>query len=60
MSTSGTVSYGDETLPDSWVMDYEESGGMSVLPSEVAQNERTVHGNFFDDFDDLFNDEDLD
>lgn len=94
------ISYGDEGLPDSWMMDYEEvsfgdfycilviTQGGSIISAEMAQNERTIHANFFNgnvhtntytttlktdpscvtsslsplylDFDDIFNDEDLD
>lgn len=51
----------DEMFPDGdagWMeMDEAASGGGMLI--ELAANERAVHGDFFNNFDDLFDDDDL-
>lgn len=56
-----TVVAQDEMFPDGdagWMeMDEAASGGGMLI--ELAANERAVHGDFFNNFDDLFDDDDL-
>ncbi|GAB6019873.1 COP9 signalosome complex subunit 9 [Chamberlinius hualienensis] len=52
----------DEMFPEGAgpYMDLEEAGGSSVqLLMDLAANEKSVHADFFNEFDDLFDDEDL-
>ncbi|XP_076098787.1 COP9 signalosome complex subunit 9-like [Mytilus galloprovincialis] len=51
----------DEMFPEGAgpYMDIEEAGGSSALLMDLAANEKSVHADFYNDFDDLFDDEDL-
>ncbi|XP_038207284.1 COP9 signalosome complex subunit 9 [Zerene cesonia] len=51
----------DEMFPEGVgpYMDLEEAGGPSNLLMDLAANEKAVHGDFFNDFEDLFDDDDL-
>jgi len=51
----------DEMFPEGAgpYMDLEEAGGSSGLLMDLAANEKSVHADFFNDFEDLFDDEDL-
>jgi len=51
----------DEMFPEGAgpYMDLEEAGDFSGLLMDLAANEKTVHADFFNDFDDLYNDDDL-
>jgi len=51
----------DEMFPEGAgpYMDIEEAGGSSALLMDLAANEKSVHGDFYNDFEDLFDDEDL-
>lgn len=51
----------DEMFPEGAgsYMDMEEAGGSTALLMDLAANEKAVHSDFFNDFDDLFDDEDL-
>lgn len=51
----------DEMFPEGAgpYMDMEESGGPSALLLDLAANEKSVHADFFNDFEDLYDDEDL-
>lgn len=51
----------DEMFPEGVgpYMDLEEAGGPSNLLMDLAANEKAVHSDFFNDFEDLFDDEDL-
>uniref|UniRef100_K1QNZ6 COP9 signalosome complex subunit 9 n=1 Tax=Magallana gigas TaxID=29159 RepID=K1QNZ6_MAGGI len=40
---------------ESWIM----AGGSSALLMDLAANEKSVHSDFFNEFEDLFDDEDL-
>ncbi|XP_073845399.1 COP9 signalosome complex subunit 9 [Musca autumnalis] len=50
----------DEMFPEGGYMDMEESGGSSAILMDLASNEKHVHADFYNDFDDLFDDEDDD
>ncbi|XP_021927754.1 COP9 signalosome complex subunit 9 isoform X2 [Zootermopsis nevadensis] len=51
----------DEMFPEGAgpYMDLEEVGGSSGLLMDLAANEKAVHAEFFNDFDDLYDDDDL-
>lgn len=51
----------DEMFPEGAgpYMDIEEAGGSSALLMDLAANEKSVHSDFFNEFEDLFDDEDL-
>lgn len=51
----------DEMFPEGGgpYMDLEEAGGSSNLLMDLAANEKAVHGDFFNDFDDLYDEDDL-
>lgn len=51
----------DEMFPEGvgTYMDLEESGGSNNLLMDLAANEKAVHADFFNDFEDLFDDDDL-
>ncbi|KAB0797866.1 hypothetical protein PPYR_08859 [Photinus pyralis] len=51
----------DEMFPEGAgpYMDLEEAGGSSNLLMDLAASEITIHADFFNDFDDLYDDEDL-
>ncbi|XP_063891163.1 COP9 signalosome complex subunit 9 isoform X1 [Helicoverpa armigera] len=51
----------DEMFPEGVgpYMDLEEAGGPSNLLMDLAANEKAVHSDFFNDFEDLFDDDDL-
>ncbi|GFS94623.1 COP9 signalosome complex subunit 9 [Nephila pilipes] len=59
MKPKGVVA--DEMFPEGAgpYMDLEEAGGSSGLLMDLAANEKSVHADFFNDFEDLFDDEDL-
>jgi len=40
-------------------MDLDEAGGTTGLLMDLAANEKSVHADFFNDFEDIFDDEDL-
>ncbi|TMW48391.1 hypothetical protein DOY81_006520 [Sarcophaga bullata] len=47
----------DEMFPEgAGYMDMEESGGSSAILMDLATNEKHVHADFYNDFDDLFDD----
>ncbi|KAI8121943.1 putative myeloma-overexpressed gene 2 protein [Lucilia cuprina] len=51
----------DEMFPEgAGYMDMEESGGSSAILMDLASNEKHVHADFYNDFDDLFDDGDDD
>ncbi|XP_015113953.1 COP9 signalosome complex subunit 9 [Diachasma alloeum] len=52
----------DEMFPEGAgpYMDLEEAGGLSNLLMDLAANEKAVHADFFNDFEDLYDDNDLD
>lgn len=49
----------DEMFPEGAgsYMEMEEAGGSNMM--DLTSNEKFVHADFFNDFDDLFDDEDL-
>ncbi|KAK6293085.1 hypothetical protein J4Q44_G00365860 [Coregonus suidteri] len=51
----------DEMFPEGAgpYVDLDEAGGSSGLLMDLAANEKAVHSDFFNDFEDLFDDEDL-
>jgi hypothetical protein len=51
----------DEMFPEGTgpYMDLEEAGDSSRLLMDLAANEKAVHADFFNDFDDLYDDDDL-
>lgn len=51
----------DEMFPEGAgpYTDLEEAGGSGGLLMDLAANEKSVHADFYNDFDDLFDDEDL-
>ena len=51
----------DEMFPEGAgpYMDIDEAGGSSGLLMDLAANEKSVHTDFFNQFDDLYDDEDL-
>ncbi|CAI9729445.1 Hypothetical predicted protein [Octopus vulgaris] len=51
----------DEMFPEGvgTYMDIEEAGGSSALLMDLAANEKSVHRDFYNDFEDLFDDDDL-
>jgi len=51
----------DEMFPEGAgpYMDIEEAGGSSALLMDLAANEKSVHVDFPNDFEDLFDDDDL-
>ncbi|KAG5881392.1 hypothetical protein JTB14_012008 [Gonioctena quinquepunctata] len=51
----------DEMFPEGAgpYMDLEEAGGSSGLLMDLTANEKAVHADFFNDFDDFYDDEDL-
>uniref|UniRef100_A0A1B0ARD1 COP9 signalosome complex subunit 9 n=2 Tax=Nemorhina TaxID=44051 RepID=A0A1B0ARD1_9MUSC len=51
----------DEMFPEgAGYMDMEESGSSSAILMDLASNEKHVHADFYNDFDDLFDDGDDD
>lgn len=53
----------DEMFPEGAYSEMEEASvgtSSSVQMMDIAANEKTVHSDFYNDFDDLFDDEDLD
>nr|XP_024219044.1 COP9 signalosome complex subunit 9 [Halyomorpha halys] len=52
----------DEMFPEGAgpYMELEEGGGSSGLLMDLATNEKAVHPDFFNDFEDLYDDENLD
>ncbi|XP_065164922.1 COP9 signalosome complex subunit 9 [Atheta coriaria] len=50
----------DEMFPEGAgpYMDLEEAGGSSGLLMDLAANEKFVHADFYNDFDDLYDDDD--
>ncbi|XP_013112335.1 COP9 signalosome complex subunit 9 [Stomoxys calcitrans] len=46
----------DEMFPEAM----EESGGSSAILMDLASNEKHVHADFYNDFDDLFDDDEDD
>ncbi|KAL8573707.1 COP9 signalosome complex subunit 9 [Nucella lapillus] len=51
----------DEMFPEGVgpYMEIEEAGGSSALLMDLAANEKAVDADFFNDFEDLFDDDDL-
>lgn len=51
----------DEMFPEGAgpYMDLDEAGGSGGLLMDLTANEKAVHADFHNDFDDLFDDEDL-
>ncbi|PIK44239.1 Myeloma-overexpressed 2 protein [Apostichopus japonicus] len=51
----------DEMFPEGpgSSIDLEEAGGASGMMMDLAANEKAVHSDFFNDFEDLFDDDDL-
>ena len=51
----------DEMFPEGTgaYMDLEEAGGSSGLLMDLAANEKAVHADFFNDFDDHYDDDDF-
>ena len=51
----------DEMFPEGAgpYMDLEEAGGSSGLLMDLEANEKAVRADFFNDFDDLYDDDDL-
>jgi hypothetical protein len=51
----------DEMFPEGAgpFMDMEEVGGSSGLVMDLTANEKLVHSDFFNDFEDLLDEEDL-
>ncbi|WAR27617.1 CSN9-like protein [Mya arenaria] len=51
----------DEMFPEgaNSYMDIEEAGGSSALLLDLAAQEKSVHADFFNDFEDLCDDDDL-
>lgn len=51
----------DEMFPEGAgpYMDLDEAGGSGGLLMDLTANEKAVHSDFHNDFDDLFDDEDL-
>ena len=61
MKPGATVAV-DEMFPDGGggpYMDLDEAGGTAGLLMDLAANEKSVHADFFNDFEDIFDDEDL-
>ncbi|XP_008469113.1 COP9 signalosome complex subunit 9 [Diaphorina citri] len=52
----------DEMFPEGVgpYLECEEAGGSNTLLMDLAANEKAVHNDFFNNFGDLFDDEDLD
>lgn len=42
------------------ISEMDDSGNTSVVMMDLSANEKTVHANFFNDFDDIFDDDDDD
>ncbi|XP_050308368.1 COP9 signalosome complex subunit 9 [Anthonomus grandis grandis] len=51
----------DEMFPEGAgpYMEFDEAGGSASLLNDLTANEKAVHGDFFNDFDDLYDDDDL-
>lgn len=51
----------DEMFPEGAgpYVDLDEAGGSTGLLMDLAANEKAVHLDFFNDFEDLFDDEDI-
>uniref|UniRef100_A0A0B6Y0P1 COP9 signalosome complex subunit 9 n=1 Tax=Arion vulgaris TaxID=1028688 RepID=A0A0B6Y0P1_9EUPU len=51
----------DEMFPEGAgsYMEMEEAGGSSALLMDLAANEKAVHSDFFNEFDDLYDDDDI-
>lgn len=39
------------------ISEMDDSGTVSVVMTDISANEKTVHADFFNDFEDLFDDE---
>jgi hypothetical protein len=52
--------FGDEMFPEGAgpYMDLEETGGSSGLLMDLAANEKAIHADFFNDFNNLYDDDD--
>ncbi|XP_053268327.1 COP9 signalosome complex subunit 9 [Pleuronectes platessa] len=51
----------DEMFPEGAgpYVDLDEAGGSSGLLMDLAANEKAVHSDFFNDFEDLYDDDDM-
>ncbi|KAB0362780.1 hypothetical protein FD754_006936 [Muntiacus muntjak] len=51
----------DEMFPEGSgpYVDLDEAGGSTGLLMDLAANEKAVHADFFNDFEDLFDDDDI-
>jgi len=51
----------DEMFPEGAgpYMEFDEAGGSASLLIDLTANEKAVHADFFNDFDDLYDDDDL-
>ncbi|TKC45512.1 hypothetical protein EI555_019747, partial [Monodon monoceros] len=51
----------DEMFPEGAgpYVDLDEAGGSTGLLMDLAANEKAVHADFFNDFEDLFDDDDI-
>ncbi|XP_041043735.1 COP9 signalosome complex subunit 9-like [Carcharodon carcharias] len=51
----------DEMFPEDAgpYVDPDEAGGSSGLLRDLAANEKAVHADFFNDFEDLYDDDDI-
>ncbi|XP_036277026.1 COP9 signalosome complex subunit 9 isoform X2 [Pipistrellus kuhlii] len=51
----------DEMFPEGAgpYVDLDEAGGSTGLLMDLAANEKAVHSDFFNDFEDLFDDDDI-
>lgn len=51
----------DEMFPEGAgpYMDLEEAGGSTSLLMDLTANEKAVHADFFNEFEDLYDDDDL-
>ncbi|KAI4529309.1 hypothetical protein MG293_020557 [Ovis ammon polii] len=51
----------DEMFPEGTrpYVDLDEAGGSTGLLMDLAANEKAVHADFFNDFEDLFDDDDI-
>ena len=60
MKPGGSNVVADEMFPEGaggQYMDMEEAGGSNII--DLTANEKSVHADFFNDFEDLFDDDDL-
>ncbi|XP_076255070.1 COP9 signalosome complex subunit 9 [Rhynchophorus ferrugineus] len=51
----------DEMFPEGAgpYMEFDEAGGSAALLMDITTIEKVVHADFFNDFDDLYDDDDL-